>query len=60
VGIWRSQLWQAFAKNPLTVMRAGVPEKYSREVTDYYWDRLDCVLPDLEELADLFDADPHR
>jgi hypothetical protein len=42
----------------IMVMRAGVPEKYSQEITDYYWDRLDCVLPDLEEFADLFDADP--
>jgi len=40
----------------ITVTRAGVPEKYSREITDYYWDRLDGVLPDLGEFADLFDA----
>jgi hypothetical protein len=42
----------------ITATRAGVPEKYSREITDYYWDRLDRVLPDLKEFADLFDVDP--
>jgi hypothetical protein len=40
----------------ITATRAGVPEKYSREITDYYWDRLDCALPGLEEFADLFEA----
>ena len=39
----------------ITATRAGVPEKYSREITDHYWDRLDCVLPNLEQFADLFD-----
>ena len=42
----------------ITATRAGVPEKYSREITDSYWARLDRVLPDLWEFADLFDADP--
>jgi hypothetical protein len=35
--------------------RAGAPEKYSREITDYYWDRLDGELPDPAEFADLFE-----
>jgi hypothetical protein len=40
----------------ITATRSGVPEKYSREITDYYWDRLDGVLPDPEAFADLFEA----
>lgn len=35
--------------------RAGVPEKYSREITDDYWAQLDGRLPDLAEFADVFD-----
>ena len=34
--------------------RAGAPEKYSREITDHYWDQLNGDLPDLAEFADLF------
>ncbi len=34
--------------------RAGAPEKYSREITDRYWDQLNGKLPDLAEFADLF------
>jgi hypothetical protein len=30
----------------ITATRAGVPEKYDREVTDRYWDQLDGALPD--------------
>jgi hypothetical protein len=37
----------------VTATRAGVPEKYSREVTDYYLDRLDGALPPLEAFADV-------
>ena len=40
----------------ITATRAGVPEKYSREVTDYYWDRLDGILPDLADFADVLDG----
>ena len=39
----------------ITATRAGVPGKYSREVTDYYWDQLEGALPELEEFADLFE-----
>jgi hypothetical protein len=35
--------------------RAGAPEKYSREITDHYWDRLNGELPDLAEFADEFE-----
>ena len=37
----------------VTAVRAGVPEKYSREVTDSYWDLLDGALPSLDEFADV-------
>jgi hypothetical protein len=37
----------------LTATRAGVPAKYSREVTDYYWDQLDGALPELNTFADV-------
>jgi hypothetical protein len=37
----------------VTTLREGVPERYSREVTDYYWERLDGRLPDLSEFADV-------
>jgi hypothetical protein len=37
----------------ITTLREGVPERYSREVTDYYWERLDGRLPDLSEFADV-------
>jgi len=30
-----------------------IPDKYSREITDFYWDRLDGVLPDPARFADL-------
>jgi hypothetical protein len=33
--------------------RAGAPEKYSREITDHCWDRVNGALPDLAEFADL-------
>jgi hypothetical protein len=35
--------------------RAGAPEKYSRELTDHYWDRLNSELPDLVEFADILE-----
>jgi hypothetical protein len=37
----------------ITAIRAGVPEKYNREVTDYYWERLDGELPSLTEFEDV-------
>ncbi|MBO0726922.1 MAG: hypothetical protein J2P52_15065 [Blastocatellia bacterium] len=37
----------------VTATRAGAPEKYSREVTDHYWDRLNGELPDLAEFDDV-------
>jgi hypothetical protein len=37
----------------VTATRAGVPEKYDREITDFYWDRLDGALPPLEAFADV-------
>jgi hypothetical protein len=40
----------------ITATRAGVPEKYSREITDFYWDQLDGALPDLREFADVVPA----
>jgi hypothetical protein len=40
----------------ITATRAGVPEKYSREITDRYWDQLDGGLPDLTEFADMFET----
>jgi len=33
--------------------RNFVPEKYSREITDFYWNQLDGTLPDPERFADL-------
>jgi hypothetical protein len=38
----------------VTAIRAGKAEKYSRDITDYYWDRLDGVLPPLSEFDDVF------
>ena len=40
----------------ITATRAGAPEKYSREITDRYWDQLDDDLPDLMEFADMFEG----
>ena len=37
----------------ITATRAGVPEKYDRQITDNYWDLLDGKLPDLTEFADI-------
>ncbi len=37
----------------VTAIRAGVPEKYSREVTDHYLDHLDGRLPSLDDFADV-------
>lgn len=33
--------------------RNFVPDKYSREITDFYWDQLDGALPALERFSDL-------
>ncbi len=33
--------------------RNFIPDKYSAEITDHYWDRLDGSLPDPEAFADL-------
>jgi len=38
----------------VTATRAGVPEKYSRETTDYYWEQLDGALPNLADFNDVF------
>ena len=38
----------------ITATRAGVPEKYSREITDDYWDQLDGALPNFSEFDDVF------
>ena len=37
----------------ITATRAGEPERYSREITDFYWAQLDGTLPDLSEFADV-------
>jgi hypothetical protein len=37
----------------VTATRKGVPEKYSREMTDRYWDELDGTLPDEASFADV-------
>jgi len=37
----------------ITAIRAGVPEKYSREVTDHYLDVLDGNLPPIGHFADI-------
>jgi hypothetical protein len=41
----------------VTAIRAGVPEKYSREVTDYYWERLEGTLPGPEAFSDVLGAE---
>jgi hypothetical protein len=37
----------------VTATRHGIPEKYSREITDRYWDQLDGTLPPIEAFADV-------
>jgi hypothetical protein len=37
----------------VSAIRAGVPEKYSREVTDYWLDRIDGTLPPLDAFDDV-------
>ena len=37
----------------VTAIRAGKAGKYSAEITDYYWDRLDGELPPLSEFSDV-------
>ncbi len=44
----------------VTAIRAGVPEKYSREVTDREIDALDGGLPPLERFADVLAGDGAR
>ncbi len=44
----------------VTATRAGVPEKYSREITDGYWEQLDGFLPELSTFADVTAAQPAR
>ncbi len=39
----------------ITATRAGVPGKYSREVTDQYWKQIDGTPPDLAEFADVIE-----
>jgi hypothetical protein len=36
--------------------RLGVPEKYSKEITDFYWQRLDGTLPALSSFTDVIDG----
>jgi hypothetical protein len=33
--------------------RNFIPDKYNREITDFYWDQLDGALPDPANFADL-------
>ena len=40
----------------ITATRAGKPEKYSKETTDFYWERLDGKLPALTEFDDVLGA----
>jgi hypothetical protein len=40
----------------VTATRGGVPEKYSREITDRCWDELDGSLPPLEAFADVLSS----
>ncbi|HZU96824.1 MAG TPA: hypothetical protein VFF73_09045 [Planctomycetota bacterium] len=37
----------------VTATRKGVPGKYSREMTDRYWDELDGTLPDVTAFDDV-------
>jgi hypothetical protein len=37
----------------VTAIRAGVPDKYSREVTDHWLDRIDGTLPALDAFDDV-------
>lgn len=37
----------------ITAIRAGVPEKYSRDMTDRYLDALDGALPPLDRFTDV-------
>lgn len=37
----------------VSAIRAGKPEKYSREITEHYWQRLDGSVPSLEEFSDV-------
>ena len=39
----------------ITATRAGVPAKYSREVTDQYWEQIDGKPPALTEFADVLE-----
>lgn len=39
----------------ITATRAGVPEKYSRQITDDCWAALDGRLPELAEFADVLE-----
>ncbi|MGH9938394.1 MAG: hypothetical protein ACREAM_19305 [Blastocatellia bacterium] len=41
----------------ITATRAGVPEKYSREITDHYWEQLNGAPPDMTEFADVFEME---
>lgn len=37
----------------ITAIRAGVPEKYSEEITNRHWNELDGALPRVEDFADV-------
>jgi hypothetical protein len=37
----------------VTAIRAGVPEKYSAEITDRCWDEIDDAPPSMAEFADV-------
>ena len=43
----------------ITAIRAGVPEKYSREVTDYWLNRIDGTLPPLDAFGDVHVSSSH-
>jgi hypothetical protein len=40
----------------ITATRAGVPERYSREITDFYWERLNGALPEVADFADVLES----
>ena len=42
----------------ITALRHGVPEKYSREITEEQWQRCAGPLPPLDEFADVMLASP--
>lgn len=43
----------------VTTYRLGVPEKYSKEITDFYWNKLSGELPMPTEFDDIFSSESH-